>query len=282
MGNRVIQSILNEKIKSFRYSFEKTSVESYWDEEKKGLIHPGEFGAYREKVTKDFLRFMIPRRLDIGDGFLVTDQNQVSTQCDIIVYDRNNTPLLENSDNQKFYPVETVCAIGEVKSDLSKSELKTALNKLSRNKILRENISNPSVIKREHQGNFSPETYPYDHMFSFLICKRLNFDFMNIQNEIDDLYESDIQPWQKHNLIISVTDGTLTYYDEKDKVFMYPYLRGVSLKSRLILPDVNPEHHLHMIASYVFMALSSASIYYPELTTYLSDLLSGGKKLDQK
>src|ERR1700748_1622761 len=118
MSNKIFQSILDEKIEFFKFAFQQTSKNIFWDEAKKQLIHPGEYGMYREAVCKDLLRLFIPGRLDIGNGFLINDVGDISTQCDIIVYDKNATPLIENTERQRFYPVETVSSIGEIKSDL--------------------------------------------------------------------------------------------------------------------------------------------------------------------
>src|SRR5690606_38114624 len=101
------------------------------------------------------------------------------------------TPLIENSEKQRFYPVETVAAIVEIKSDHSKSDFKTALNKLARNKRLKENMSNPVKIKRDKDGNFDPINFPYDNIFSILICNKLNFNLDVLSEELDEFYESD-------------------------------------------------------------------------------------------
>ena len=98
----------------FRYTFETTSAKIFRNDDSKDLIHPKEFGSYRERACKDFLR-------------LVT-ANEVSTECDIIIYDRQNTPLIEDSQKNTFFPVETVCGIVEVKSDLCEVDFRKALS----------------------------------------------------------------------------------------------------------------------------------------------------------
>lgn len=206
MGNIILQSILDEKIENFRLAFQSTSKNIFWDENENRLIHSGEYGAYRESICKDFLRMLVPHRLEISSGFIINDDDKVSTQSDIIIFDSNSTPLIENSERQRFFPVETIAAIGEVKSNLTKSALKEALNKLAKNKQLREKIKSPSKIKRDHEGGFDPKNYSYDSLFSFLICNKLDFDISNICNEINGFYDQEIQPWHKHNLILSIED----------------------------------------------------------------------------
>lgn len=124
----------------------------------------------------------------------------------MVIFDKQNTPLIETSEKQKFYPIETVVAIGEVKSTLTKKDFITTINKLAKNKSIKESLKDPSVIKREHPAKFNPIDYPYDATFSFLICKKLDFNIDNICEEINTLYESEIKPWQKHNLILSIDD----------------------------------------------------------------------------
>lgn len=50
MGNKILQAILDEKIELFRLSFEKTSKRIFWDENKTKLVHPSEYGFYREAI----------------------------------------------------------------------------------------------------------------------------------------------------------------------------------------------------------------------------------------
>lgn len=280
MSNRVLNSILEERIEVFKFAFQRTSKEIFLDEDSKKLIHPGEFGTFREMACKEYLRLVIPMSLEIGTGFLITDKGAVSTQCDLVIYDRNSTPLIQNTENQRFFPIETACAVGEVKSDLNKSQFVEAINKLARTKKLKEEISNPVPIKRQHQGAFDPTNYPYDHIFSILICNKLDFNYKNLVNEIDALYNEDIQPWQKHNIILSISDGLLAYYDENDKTMMYPYIGKICLKNRFVTAGSNKICHFHFASSYIFMGTTSASIYYPEISDYLK--IESGNNFDQK
>lgn len=283
MGNPIFNKILEEKIDFFKYSFKKTSKEIYYDEVSKKLIHPGEFGVFRENVCKEYLRLITPLRLDFGSGFLINDIGEISTQIDIIIYDKSNTPLIQNNEMQRFFPVETVVGIVEVKSDLNKIQFKEALNKLSKNKILKEKMSNPSIIKRDNPGSFSPENYIYDNIFSILICNKLNFDLSNIANEIDDFYDPEILTRQKHNLIISLENGIIAYFDENGKTLMHPLFWGKKLKNRFIKPPTtNPNLHLKVAGSYIFMGTVGGSVYYPEITDYLDNSLSGGILSNQK
>lgn len=281
MGNKVFKSLIDEKIEIFKHAFQKTSSVAFYNDDDKKLIHPGEYGTYRESICKDFLKLFIPLRLDIGNGFLINSFEEISTQCDIVIYDKNNTPLIENSERQRFFPVETICAIGEIKSDLSKVQFKKALNKLARNKQLRDKIHDAVAIKKEHMSQFEPQKNCYDSVFSFLICNKLNFKLDELTNEIDSFYDSDIDSCHKHNLILSIEDGLLTYYVSGNKTFPYPSLMNTVHKNRFIKPLTNKNSHFYIASSYMFMGTSSNSVYFPDMVNYMSGYMGGRTIVDQ-
>lgn len=278
MSINIFEKLLIEKLDNFKSAFMNTSEEVFFDNEGK-LIHPGEFGRYRESICKDFFKFIIPTRLEIGQGFLINTFGDVSHQCDVVIYDPKSTPLLESSERQFFYPVETVAAVGEIKSILSKSQFKETINKLANVKILREKIKNPVIIKKEHLGSYNTDMDPYDQIFTFIICKKLNFDISNLASEINTMYDSSISYRHRHNLILSIEDGLLAYYDNNGKTMMYPKCGDV-LKNRFIYPQENPYSHLKLFCSYLFLGTSSATILYPEFTDYMGSIV-GGMKIDE-
>jgi len=273
LSMNIFEHLLIEKIDFLRRSFLETSREVFFNEDGK-LIHPGEFGQYREGACKDFIRFITPNRLSIGQGFLINTSGKVSHQCDIVIYDSDSSPLIESNERQRFYPIETTVAVGEVKSILSKSDFREAINKLSKVKVLREEIKHPVVIRKEHSGAYDPVRNPYDQVFTFLICQKLDFDLSDIVGNINLLYDSSIICRHKHNLILSIEDGLLAYYDENGKTMMYPFM-SKPLKNRFVQPDANIYTHFKLYSSYLFLGTSSGTILYPEVTDYMGDVTGG-------
>ena len=281
MPNKIFNALLEEKIEMFVSSYEKTSHQVFYDEKNKRLRHAGEYGGYREILVREFLRFFTPSRLNIHDGFLITNTDSVSTQCDAIIFDAKSTPLIESGEKQRFFPVETVCAIGEVKSTLSKDQLKKALNKLARNKALREQIQSPTIIRRERDGAFDPKNYAYDQLPSFLICQKFNFDFSSLASEVASFYDTDIKIRHRHNLVLSLQDGLLAYVDSNSKTMMFPEIwlriqadaslsKKEQLRNRFIISEVSKYDHIKLFSSYMFLLSSSATILYPDVTDYMS------------
>lgn len=263
MANKIFQTILTEKIERFKFSFQRTATQIFQDSETSRLIHPAEYGAFRENSCREFIRCAIPIKFDIGNGFPINANGVTGTQCDIVIYDRNNSPLIEDDRNQRFYPIESVAAIGEVKSNMSKGELRTALNKLARNKIIKEFIPD---------FNFEPKKYIGDPLFSFLICNKFNFDVKNLSQELDGLYDLDIKAWQKHNLILSLQDGLFTYQDHLNTWIPFPSNNYHDLKlmsNAWRLPGSTTIDHFFLFASFLFTGVNLASTFVPDMVHYL-------------
>jgi len=169
--NNIFIKLLDSKIDSFMYAYKNLSRDVFVNE-KGDLIHPGEFGMYREKIVSELIKPLLPSKLGIGTGFIITSKNHISTQCDIIIYDKENTPIIENGE-QRFFPVESVVGVIEVKSKLTKSDFKEALVKLTKIKALREDIGskNPYIFKDGSFTGFDTKNNVRDQMATFLICE---------------------------------------------------------------------------------------------------------------
>jgi hypothetical protein len=267
VASKIFEQLLLEQIEIFRNSFSNVSKLLFYDENQGKLIHPGEYGSYREARVKDFLKFV-----DISQGFIINPNDEISTQCDIVIYDSQVAPLIQSESRQRFFPVETVCAIGEIKSVLSKQDFKNAINKLTNVKKLRENIRTKTIIRKVIPGDYNPEACPYDQLFTFIVCQKLNFDIQNIASEINQLYDTNLPYRYRHNLILSLEDGLLLYYDPIERrPMMYSTLGDKCLKNRLMKPIDNQVMHYKLFATYVFMGVSQTTVLFPDIADYITD-----------
>ena len=209
--NKVFNNLVYQNFRNFKNSFDFAG-EVFWDTNKNRLIHSGKFGAYRESLAKTWLRTFVPSKFGLGNGFLITANNRVSTQCDIIFYDNYETPVIENLDNQKFYPIETVAGVIEMKSDINSiGELNSYLSKLAEFKKFREDVRDPEPYNRSSsKSSFNPEAIPFDNIFTILICNKFNFDL-----NVDNIDYGLIPVKYHHNLILSLNDGAINYSTDK-------------------------------------------------------------------
>jgi hypothetical protein len=236
--NKVFKTIFDQRINEFEFDFKESCNTLYWSEEEKKLVHPGEYGIYRENSCKNLLRFILPDSISIDSGFIISSSGAISTQCDIVLFDRTNTPILRSKEHQNFFPAETLIGIGEVKSVLSKTKLKDSLIKLSKNKAIRESLDNESV--RSIDGNrvvgFNAKTIITHMPISFLICEKFSFNIDNLVDEFEELYKG-IELRNRHNLILSIDDGVFLYADNIAEgevgrsAFPYPINGGTKMKN---------------------------------------------------
>lgn len=196
--NNVYKTILNRKVDNFVSLF-ATDSNSIFKNTENRLIHPGEYGKYREESCKDILKLLLNPNYSISDGFIFTSNNIISTQCDIVIYNSSLSPLITN-DIAHMFPVEEVRTIIEIKSNLTKSDFKTALIKLSKNKSLYKHRK--GIPKKKFKND------SFNTICSFLICNKLNFDYNEIN--LNEIYD-DIPRDEWHNAILSIEDGFISY-----------------------------------------------------------------------
>lgn len=293
-ADNAIDLLLNEKMRHFRFSFQQSSRQLFADSNG-NLVHPGEFGEYRESITKDFLSAFVPQRMGIDSGFVVTPSGGISTQCDLVIYDKSVTPLLKSENLQRFFPVESVVAVGEIKSVLSLSELKKALRKLASVKSMRDSLWEPTYIYSRKEeglyGEYKPELDERDQIFTFLICESFNFDFQKRLNDIVSCYSEQLphRPFcHRHNLILSIKDGLVAYLHPSGCLFQFPSkitelfdaqegdtpkskkIIANRLKYRLVLPVSDSFEHIRHFCTLFHQGLSAVSVLFPDMGNYIN------------
>jgi len=85
--------------------------------------HRGERGASRETALARFLESQLPARFGVTSGEGVDSGERRTGQLDVVIYDRNLTAPLLAEDPGDLLPAESLLAVIEVKSTLTKAEL---------------------------------------------------------------------------------------------------------------------------------------------------------------
>jgi len=253
-----------------KFDYAEKLFESEYND--KSYVHNYEFGAYREDLVRKFLKAIVPTRFDISQGFLINRNNRTSKQIDLIIYDHQSTPLIQDQINNRFFPAEPVVGIGEVKSKInSKAELKSILRKLASNKFINRD-KNPEYIVFRNENRLD-QNYKliYDFPFSFLICKKLNFNIDNLENELNELYEN-VSISLRHNLILSIEDGYFGYQDPNDDELLtwQPTNNKERNKNAFRSPGVSELAHFRTFAKAINLLSFATSIYIPHLPDYIT------------
>ena len=224
MGNSYFTTVADEKIENFIYSFTTTAKKLYMDSN--GILrHSAEYGFYRERACIELFKMFIPSNYGISSGFVINKHDEISSQCDIIIYDKNKMPSVSTGKN-KIFLAEAVSGVVEVKSSITSTELKEALHKLSK------------IKKYKHQQVRNVPHTPLSDMFSAVVMYDYKSSIDNLTTFIDELvYDSSTNPRNKHNVIIDLKNGIIGYdcLRAKEK---YEWLKGELEKPNTLSHDV--------------------------------------------
>ena len=104
------------------------------------ISHAGEKGRNNEQVLVDFLKRYPPQRFSVDTGHVVAADGSRSSQTDIIIHDRFNTPALFLGGASILVPIETISVIS-VKTTLDKTELADAVKQIESVRRLKNEAS---------------------------------------------------------------------------------------------------------------------------------------------
>jgi hypothetical protein len=110
------QEIFAQAARKLRQEFQELST----------VPHAGLKGQEAEELVRKFLRGHLPKRFDVGSGFIIDGLNNLSKQTDVIIYDALNCPVYRASETAAIIPSDNVAAIVEVKSQLDKQRMDEA------------------------------------------------------------------------------------------------------------------------------------------------------------
>lgn len=278
MNNRYFE-IFKTKVDNFISEMDSSKSLYKNLENKNKLLHPGEYGIHKERTFKELLKFVKPFKFDATDGFIINSHNETSTQCDVILYDKLNTPLIEFGNRFQFIPAESVAAIGEIKSVLSKEDFIETAIKLSKNKA----ICKPSKQYTQIFPNYDAELFP---AFSFILCERITginekYTFKNLIVNLANRYKDEgIDTNNYFNIIISLSDKKAFGYrtskeytkpniSEGTKIY-YPKRFGDIMNGSIV--DCADQYNLmREFATALSSSLDQRPRFFPDPVDYLWD-----------
>jgi len=189
-----------------------------FEEQAKILGHPGEVGTGRENVVKEILTKYIPKRYAVDSGFVIDALGNKSEQIDIVIYEAAYTTVFEVVEGKRFFPCETVAAVGQVRTNIgSREEMQECL----------QNIKSVKKLDRSNKGTNLPITGPgfslagtefdpsrkfRDQIFGFIFCSSsINRDLL-----ISELQEFNRQnePRLWTNLIMNYNEFLIEYEND--------------------------------------------------------------------
>jgi len=184
----------------------------------RNIPHFGERGEGREQILIELLKEYLPHRFGIDSGFVFDVHGNTSKQTDIIIYDKFIAPRFKISGEKYAYPCESVVAVGEVKTFLTKKELIDSIEKLIIIQRLDRTAGGKNKLRTgyHHKVNdtlFNPKLNESDSIWTFI--------FSSDSTSLPKLSENFINLCSAHarhlwpNMICILQKGILSYVSDK-------------------------------------------------------------------
>ncbi len=93
------------------------------------VIHDGDRGEVNEQYFIEVLRHYLPNRYTVHKASILDSEGEISDSIDVVVFDRQYTPALLDSESHRYVPAEAVYAVFECKPKINKYYLEYAAEK---------------------------------------------------------------------------------------------------------------------------------------------------------
>ncbi len=126
------------------------------------INHRPSKGKVREiEVINEYLKKYIPGNIGVANGEIISSDDQVSNETDIIFYEKNSTPFLLQKEGFQVFPIECIYGGIEVKSFLDGTQLKDSFKKINKLKKM------PKVAFDEGNKIIKSTTNLYDKEWNY-------------------------------------------------------------------------------------------------------------------
>ena len=166
--------------------------------------HSVEKGEEIEIILKQFLNQHLPQRFRAGSGIIIDNENKISKQTDVIIYDALSSPVYRFAEKTLIIPVDSVASVVEVKSRLNKNEIKDSFEKIVSCKELKKRQF--SRMDQKPTGSSAVTIGTYGIIFGFDSDTSLETLADNLI-ELNKEYESKL--WS--DMIVVLDKGVINY-----------------------------------------------------------------------
>jgi len=187
-----------------------------------GIEHRVTKGTAREETVKNFLKQHLPAFLGVGSGEIISTDNQVSRQMDVVIYDAEKCPIIYRQSDVQVFPNEGVYTVIEVKSYLDSEELKKSIDIIASAKKLPK-VAYYDEAVRISVGPLYGRTWPYFPTLGAIFA----YDSMNLLNVGKVLervsQEKNLPLYEQIDLVCVLNKGlVVNFIPDKNKVLCRP------------------------------------------------------------
>lgn len=96
---------------------------------RRAIRHPGALGSATEEGWRTMLGNHLPWRYCVSKAFVIDSSGTLSDEIDLVIHDRQYSPLLFKHQGALYVPAESVYAVFEIKQALNAKNVRSAIDK---------------------------------------------------------------------------------------------------------------------------------------------------------
>ena len=94
------------------------------------IDHPVSKGDATENNWLKWMKEYLPKRYSADKAFVIDNEGNISEQIDIVIYDKQYSPIVFSQNGTLYITAESVYAVFEIKQDLNKDNMDYARKKI--------------------------------------------------------------------------------------------------------------------------------------------------------
>lgn len=159
-----------------RCKFLEQQILTKASQEKTLNINNFDSGIEIEKIIRESLEEVLPKKFKLTKGYVCDRDGKTSGEHDIVIFNELWFPYLNGNsknDGRKYFPIEGIYALGEVKQTLDISSLDEGMKKL----VISQRLNRPRVGSNRYTENRKQGGHELglaNSLFTFLIAT--NYD----------------------------------------------------------------------------------------------------------
>lgn len=218
------------------------------DTSRKAITHPGAKGSAFEKSWRKMLGKYLPWRYCVSKAFIVDSNGAMSHEIDLVIHDRQYSPLLFKHRGALYVPAESVYGVFEIRPVLNARNLAHAGQQAaSVRKLERTSVSFPHAEGRVRKPKKPPE------ILAGLLCLQSDWEAPFDKNLRKALKAA--PPAERLDLLCTLRNATIDIaYDAKgrarldtsatDTALIFFFLRLLArLREMATVPAMNLEKY---------------------------------------
>lgn len=178
------------------------------------IAHQGDKGEANEQYFIDFLRRYLPNRYTVDKAIILDSLGNTSHSIDIVVFDRQYTPTLLDSDKHRYVPAESVYAVFECKPTIDKAYLEYSADKAASVRALHR-----TSVPIHHAGGVFPAKEP-GHIIAGILA--LDIDWAD---GLGTAFEKNIKLFEGEHFLdcgFAASGGCFDYFNEDKELTIGP------------------------------------------------------------